>query len=331
MELKGIAVSSRIRLARNIASIPFPSKLHDERAFSEVIKKVYDVVNEGNYSFYQMNAIDEPKAYSLVEKHLISPNLVENKNYGAVLINKDETLSIMLNEEDHIRIQVINKGFSLKESYKESQNVDNKILRSLNIAYDEQYGFLTACPTNLGTALRASIMLFLPGLTLNNQMNSVIDAVDRAGITVRGIFGEGSNTYGYMYQVSNKLTLGVSEEEIISNVENAVKQIAKAEMQAREDLLRLNENEILNMVYRAKGVLTSSYMLSTKEFYENMGELLFGVYLNIFKADDEKLIELFSNAGPGSLSSLKGEVLSPEERDLFRAKYVRERVNSALS
>ena len=229
-----IVVSTRIRLARNVEGYPFPSHLKNEKQAKDVIRLVTSgLARLDEFKIYYMDNLSEAEALSLKENHLISPNII-TKRGAAALINREESVSIMINEEDHLREQCIVKGLDLQLAYETMSEIDGRISRSMKFAYDEQLGFLTACPTNLGTGLRASVMLFLPALTINGLMPRVIKAVARLGLTVRGIYGEGSRAEGYIYQISNEVTLGVTEEEIIQQVEETVKKVCDLETAERE-------------------------------------------------------------------------------------------------
>ena len=223
-------ISTRVRLARNLEGYPFPSHLKDEKQAKEIIRLVTSGLSRlDDFRLYYMDGISEAEALSLKENHLISPNLIKNKRYSAALINREDSVSIMINEEDHLREHCIVKGLDLKLAYETMSEIDNRISNSMKFAYDEQLGFLTACPTNLGTGLRASVMVFLPALSINGLMPKVIKSLSRLGLTVRGIYGEGSQAEGYVYQISNEVTLGLSEGFIISQVQEVVEKVCALE------------------------------------------------------------------------------------------------------
>ena len=241
--LSKTVVSTRVRLARNLEGYPFPSHLKDEKQAKEIIRLVSSGLSRvdgfnspDEFRLYYMDAVSEEEALSLKENHLISPKLIENRRYSAALINSDKSISIMLNEEDHLREQCIVKGLELRPAYEAMSQIDARISASMKFAFDEQFGYLTACPTNLGTGLRASVMFFLPALTINGVMPKMIRSISRLGLTVRGIYGEGSEAEGYMYQISNEVTLGVSEEEILSSVEDVVRKVCALEENERNVL-----------------------------------------------------------------------------------------------
>lgn len=318
-----VVISSRIRLARNVNDVPFPSRLNDERA-SLIARKVYDSLQASDsYDLYKMSNISEIDGNVLMEKHLISADLLNNNQFGAAIINESETVSIMINEEDHIREQSILKGFNLKEAYEKINAVDDCIASRICFAFDPRLGYLTSCPTNLGTGLRASVMMFLPGLSITKNLDSCINAVSRLNMTVRGVYGEGSEADGFLYQVSNQKTLGVSETEIIDSVETSINHIVDTELRAREMLLRNNETELKDRIMRAWGVLTNAYTLSTDEFMRLTAFVKLGVYYGLLRVSDRARLEkLITEAQPANLINISGKQLDATERDLYRAAYV---------
>ncbi|MCK9575097.1 MAG: protein arginine kinase [Clostridia bacterium] len=321
--MDNIVVSSRIRLARNLHGIPYPHKLKDERAYAVVMKSVADVLSPFNYKVYATNTLSDIDCDVLLEKHLISKDLILNKEYGGVIISEDETVSIMINEEDHIRAQCLFSGFNLQKAYEIVNKIDDILLSKLSISYDSELGFLTACPTNIGTGMRASVMMFLPAITMNGTVNNVINALSKLGITIRGVYGEGSSADGYMYQVSNQISLGLTEQEIIKNVSNAVLKICEIEENARRELLKHQTDDIIDSACRAYGILTNAYKLDSNEFMKLMAKLKFGVCLGFIKLSNVDILDkLIISAQPAHLMQLKGELIQPNERDIFRAEYV---------
>ncbi|MDE7306146.1 MAG: ATP--guanido phosphotransferase, partial [Clostridia bacterium] len=285
---KGIVVSTRIRLARNLEGFNFPSHLKDEKQAKEIIRLVSSGLSRlDEFHLYYMNEISDEKAVCLMENHLISPKLIKNKRFSAVLINREENVSIMINEEDHLREQCIVKGLDIKLAYETMSEIDSKISEKMKFAYDEQFGFLTACPTNLGTGLRASVMLFLPALTVNGLIPKVIRSISRLGLTVRGVYGEGSDAEGYTYQISNEVTLGVSEEEILTQVADVVKKLCELEDAERRSLA--SGSSALNLrdeCMRAFGILTNCAKLSTSEFVKLVAKVKLGACLGYVKISD---------------------------------------------
>ncbi|GHV00856.1 protein-arginine kinase [Clostridia bacterium] len=325
MDINKYVISSRIRLARNVSGIPFPRKLSDERAYT-VMKDVFDRVSSygsGNFHVYKMSALSEVKRTAMMERHLISNDLVKSGEYGAVILSGDDAISIMLNEEDHIRAQCILKGLALTEGYKILNEIDDAIAETVKYAFDSELGYLTACPTNLGTGMRASAMMFLPALTLNQYIMPVVNQVNRLNIAVRGVYGEGSGAEGFMYQVSNQRSLGPTEEGIINAVSDTVRSIAAAEEKAVEQLLKTRKAELTDNVYRAYGLLTNSYKMDSKEFMNLMGQLKLGASLDIIKIKDKAALdEIIIKAQPANLILLADRELTAAERDIFRSEVV---------
>ena len=327
-----IVVSSRIRLARNIADLPFPQILDGEQAFG-FMKKVSDLLAEsGTFKAHLISQMNEVEKRAFVEKHLISPDLVKKNKYGAVIVSDDESISVMLNEEDHIREQSIVKGFDLELAFEKIKKVDQKIIANVKLAYDDKLGFLTSCPTNVGTGMRASVMMFLPSLTKSGKIPSLIKALEDKRMTVRGIYGEGSESEGYFYQVSNKISLGFSEEEIISNVSKAVSTICGLEIAESKAIFEANKIAMTDQIMRSKGILTNAYVLSTTEFFERFADVKLGVILGIINCKDiVKLDDFLVGVLPANLMLNRGSAMNEVERDLFRASYTRENLNKILN
>ncbi len=319
----GNIIMSRVRLARNLKGYPF--KVYDEKTARDIVKKVNRaLIRTDTFDLFFMSNLSEMKLEAMKERHLISQNLMENRECGAVLINQDESLSIMVNEEDIIREQCFMKSLSLMEAYKRLDAVDDELSKSLDIAYDRRFGYLTACPTNLGTGLRASVMMFLPALTESGKIGAMIKEAERLGLTVRGQYGEGSQAEGYIYQISNEVTLGVSEYDIISEVENTVIEICKAERDQME-LLYGGKNELKTMdkTRKAFGVLTNAVLLSYGDFLSLVAQVKLGAMLGMISISElEKIDELIISARPANICEQYGRRLSSIDRDLFRAELV---------
>lgn len=318
---EGIAVSSRVRLARNVAGLPFPLRVKDGKPYENLIDQVYNAIKPiDKFKVYKISELSETETESLVEKHLISRDLMKSK-VGAAIINASETVSIMVNEEDHIRAQCMQSGFSLDAAYDVIDKIDDILSQKIPIAFDAELGYLTSWPTNLGTGLRASVMLFLPATTITNAMPSLVDTLSKIGLTVRGVYGEGSSASGYLYQVSNQISLGVTERDILNNVKAAVGKICNAEKQAREILMKRNALDIEDRVKRAYGVITNCAKLSSDEFMQLISDIKLGAYLKILKVDDvEALDAVMAKCQPANLMLACGKKLTPTERDVQRAK-----------
>ncbi len=321
---KKTVISTRVRLARNLEGYPFPSHLKSEKQAKEIIRLVSSGFSRlDEFKLYYMDAVDDENAVCLMENHLISPMLIKNKRFSAALINTQENVSIMINEEDHLREQCIVKGFDLPLAYDTMNGIDNRIGKSMKFAFDEQFGFLTACPTNLGTGLRASVMLFLPALTVNGVMPRVIRSISRLGLTVRGVYGEGSDAEGYMYQISNEVTLGVTEEEILTQVKEAVLKICELEEAERRNLIQGSSAlEIQDECLRAYGILTNCAKISTREFVSLTAKVKLGACLGYINIDDVSAIDdLVIKLTPSNITAAAGKQLTALERDVYRAQY----------
>ena len=285
-EMDTIVISTRIRLARNLTGYPFPEKLTEELA-DKIIQSVrYELNRLDEFNEYNIGEIQEEKATLLQEKHLISPALIRRKEMAAAFISSDEDISVMVNEEDHLREQYIIKGFELVKAYERIAGIDESIGQSLPFAYDERLGYLTACPSNLGTGMRASVMLFLPGLTKYDTLQELLPKLKAGGMTVRGVFGEGSTAEGYLYQVSNERTLGVSEKEILRLTEYWVTELCSLEHRARERMLKEEGLALRDTCLRSFGILTNCALLPEKEFEKEIMKIRLGLALGFFKTND---------------------------------------------
>lgn len=321
-----VVISSRIRLARNLVNFPFMTKLdkNTKQTIEKTIKEMTPTLGYG-LKFVRLKDMDDITKMALVEKHLVSPNFVLNKEeMGAMLINDDENISIMINEEDHLRIQVMNAGFDLENLMNLSIELDEKIGNSCMYAYNENYGFLTACPTNVGTALRVSVMVHLPGLTTTGNIRKILEVINNFGMNIRGIYGEGTKVGGDMYQVSNKQTLGISETEIIKNLKRITEKIIEQERLARKILTKDNI-ELEDKVYRAFGILTNAKKISSEEARDLLSEIKLGTDLGIIKElDDLKVKKLQLYTKPANLQQYLGKQIESYERDIRRAEVIKQ-------
>lgn len=275
-EATPVVMSSRIRLARNLNNHVHPLMFTSDVEGQKVINEVQDALPD--LKVLNMQTITHTDKLKLVAKHLISKELIEQPA-SAVLLNDDESLSIMVNEEDHIRIQTMSSDMDLEVLYQEASEIDNQLDRALDISFDEDLGYLTTCPTNIGTGMRASVMLHLPGLSIMKRMNRIAQTINRFGFTIRGIFGEGSQVYGHIYQVSNQLTLGRTEEQIIETLTEIVQQIIAEEMQIRKQLDYHNLVEMQDRIYRSLGLLRYSRIMSMEEASTRLSEVKLGIDL----------------------------------------------------
>lgn len=324
-----IVLSTRIRLARNLTSFRFPLCFSEDEAMQidRAIRHVFEDAEfpEYRFSYLPIKEMTALQRQAMIEKHLISPQLAKKEEVGSVLLSEDESVSILINEEDHLRIQCLSAGFRLTETYKVANKVDRMLEAELPYAYHEDFGYLTSCPTNIGTGLRASVMMHLPALTMTNQMNPLVQAMTRLGMTVRGIYGEGSGNLGNVYQVSNQITLGKTEEDILVDLQSVAEKFIQKERQARQALLARAGMMLEDRVHRSLGTLMFARILTSEESATCLSNVMLGVDLglieNISKAT---LMDCMAYMQPGFLQLRAGMTLQPDERDIYRAKMLRE-------
>lgn len=315
-----IVISTRIRLARNLAAYPFPDKLSPKLS-KEIVHLVWEELDQMDlFRRYDMDTIEAEYAKLLQEQHLISPALLKRKSTGCAFITPDNSVSIMVNEEDHLREQYIIKGYKLYNAYERICGIDDRLGEVLDFAYDDKLGYLTACPSNLGTGMRASVMLFLPALTKNGELKKVLPSLKEKGLVVRGAYGEGTAAEGFSYQVSNERTLGVSEGDLLKVMNQEAKALCKMERKARQALqgteLLLCKDECL----RAYGTLTNCAMLPQKELTDCMIKIRIGIALGFFQtADIIEYDEFFEDMRPASFS-VKYGLLQEDEADRERIR-----------
>lgn len=326
-----IVLSTRIRLARNLDGFHFPLNLSEQEAeqVEEIVTNALMNIN-GNYKFSRFSMKDMPQIQRqvLVEKHLISPMLAKKDTAASVLISDDESISIMLNEEDHLRIQYLAPGLQLLETYELANKLDCELEKHLPFAYNETFGFLTSCPTNVGTGLRASVMMHLPALTMSQQMKMLTQMLTRLGMVVRGIYGEGSENLGNIYQISNQVTLGKTEEEILYELQNVVVQIIENERAARQQLLQKAQVALEDKFYRSLGTLKHARIMSSEEAATCLSNVRLGVDLGIIKNVPLSVLnECMIIIQPGFVQQYAGTTLQATERDVFRAKLLREKLS----
>ena len=319
-----IAVSTRIRLARNLSGLPFPARMTPEQR-RELNLKVKNAVLQSNTPFAKslkyidMADVPQTEIAAMVERHIISPEFAEENADRAIIISADESISIMIGEEDHVRIQVILGGLQLEKAYDTAEQLDSLLYNELHFAFDRSLGFLTECPTNLGTGLRASVMLHLPVTESNGEISSIAETVGKIGFTVRGMYGEGTKASASMYQVSNQITLGISEKNAIDNLKIITAQLIDKERKARNGL---NKIKLEDMCFRALGTLQNSRILSSKEMMDLLSRIKLGISMGIIKTDVLP-IKLFIEGQPNMLMKKYGQ-LEPEERDIHRAAFMRD-------
>ena len=327
-----IVMSSRVRLARNLKALAFPgwAKKAERVKTLELILPAVTGLSQMSDSFSEtMDNLSLLDKNILVERHLISrEHAAKNAGRGLVL-NRDETLCVMINEEDHLRMQALRPGLQLKQAWQAIDAVDSKLERKLEYAFSPELGYLTACPTNLGTGIRVSAMLHLPGLVLSEQINQIIQAVNKLGLAVRGLYGEGTEALGNVFQVSNQMTLGEAESDIVERLNKVLSQIIEHEENARGTLLEKKPKTVFNHIGRAYGILANAHSISSKETMNLLSLMRLGVDLGLFPDLERWLVdELFVITQPAHLQKRYSEKLSAEERDLLRADMLRERLRS---
>ena len=322
-----VVISTRIRLARNLKDYPFPCKLNSQGR-EKVIEKVRDAVKKSNspvasdFSFIKMSELTSSQSVSLVEKRLVSPEFISETDGRALLISKDECFSIMINEEDHIRLQVITKGLSLEQAYDTADKLDTLLDENLDFAFDEKLGYLTQCPTNLGTGMRASVMLHLPALEKSRAINRIAGNLSKLGLTIRGAHGEGTEPKGSLYQLSNQVTLGISEKAAIENLKNITEQLIAQENQARERLC--SSIDIQDAISRSLGILRSALVISHDEALKLLSNVRLGIVSKqITDVSTETIDRLMLAVEPATLTVSLNKNLSAHDRDIERAKLIR--------
>ncbi|MCY3023200.1 MAG: protein arginine kinase [Planctomycetota bacterium] len=326
-----IVISSRVRLARNIRGFRFITKMDTaERAACEelVQRQILDAKVAQPLLYVPLHKADPMDRKVLVERHLISKEHEDAQHQRGVAIGANEAVAVMVNEEDHIRLQVLQSGFQLQEAWRICTRIDDALEQRLDYAFSPQLGYLTACPTNVGTGLRVSVMLHLPALVLTRHIEKVFQAVAKINLAVRGLYGEGTEASGHFYQISNQVSLGRSEEEIVKNVEHVIPTIVRYEHNARQTLLAKDRKRLEDRVWRAYGMLKYAQLLPSDEAMMLLSALRMGVHLGLLKDVSLRTVnELFILIQPAHLQKLTGRALEPMERDVKRAEFVRSKLN----
>ena len=325
-----IVISSRIRLARNLSSFPFTNRAnaHQKTEIEQYLKtRLEKIEYTPRLEYINLSNVSTLDRQMLVERQLVSRELANSEGPRGVAFAPNEILSIMINEEDHIRLQVIRSGFALDEAWQDADRLDDKLEERVPYAFSEDLGYLTACPTNVGTGLRASVMLHLPALVLIKQIEKVFRALQKINLAVRGLYGEGSRASGDFYQISNQVTLGKSEATIINDIRDVIPNIIAYERQARQTLTRENQSYVLDRVKRAFGTLRHATMMTSEETMDLLSSVRLGVNLGLI--DDisiSKVNELFIHTQPAHLQKILGKELDSEERNAERARFLRNRL-----
>ena len=326
-----IVISSRIRLARNLNKFPFPHWANKAQ-LDEVVNKASQAMAKVGLlkksTLFELANLDSIDKQFLIERHLISIEHAQKTEHKAVLVSEEEIISVMINEEDHLRIQLIQSGFNLFEAWNSINAVDDTLAKLLDYAYLADFGYLTACPTNTGTGMRGSVMLHLPVLVMSRQIERVLAAIAKLSFTTRGLYGEGTQASGNFFQISNQVSLGHSEDEIIENINGLIRQIIEQETQAREIMLSKNRAVLEDRVNRSLGILKSARIITSTETIELLSMIRLGSDLGMIKDIDRRTInELFIITQPAHLQKLENKKLSSQERDLKRAELIRKKIN----
>jgi protein arginine kinase len=325
-----IVMSSRVRLARNLKDTPFPgwAKKPERVKILEMIRPAVESLPEMQGAFSEvMDNLTALDKQILVERHLISREHAAKSSGSGLVFNHEEVFCVMINEEDHLRMQALRPGLQLRQVWSAIDHLDSELEKKLDYAFSDDLGYLTACPTNLGTGIRVSAMLHLPGLVLGEQINPIIQSVNKLGLAVRGLYGEGTEALGNVFQVSNQMTLGESEMIIVERLDKVLSQIIEHEENARQTLLEKKTKMLYNHIGRAYGILANAHSISSKETMNLLSLMRLGVDLELFPAGERAVVdELFILTQPAHLQKQFSDKLSAEERDLLRADMVRDRL-----
>ena len=321
-----VVMSTRVRLARNLCNYPFMTKAKREDLIA-ILNKIEEITPSIGYGlrFLRLYNMDDITKLSLIEKHIISADLAMSKSeLTAILLNEEENICIMINEEDHLRIQVLSAGLELENTLNLAVEIDEKIEELVNYAYSEKYGFLTACPTNVGTGMRVSVMVHLPALSITGNIRKILGAVNGFNMNVRGLYGEGSNSQGNIYQISNKQSLGISEQEVIKNMKIIIEKVIEQEKIARKFLAK-ESIELEDRVYRAFGILINARKITSEECKSLLSDVKLGTDMGIIKElDDLKVNKLNLYTKPANLQKYVGNKLEDYERDIKRAEVIKQ-------
>ena len=325
-----IVMSSRTRLARNLDKLSF-SQWADKRQQETILSAVMNAAKSVTYLkdalFLRLKDVSEVDRLFLVERHLMSPEHTKDVEFKALIVDPKEIISIMVNEEDHVRMQVLQSGLNLMECWRIIDALDTELSKKLSFAYSTKWGYLTACPTNTGTGLRGSIMLHLPSLVFTGQIGKILQATAKLGLNIRGLYGEGTEASGNLFQVSNQVSLGRAEEDIIDNIERIINQIIAREEATRRNLLAKNKDALVDRVWRAYGTLKSARIITSNETTALLSAIRLGVDMGVVKNLDRRMVnELLILTQPAHLQKLEGKILNSNERDMKRAELIRDRI-----
>ncbi len=328
-----IVISSRVRLARNVEGYPFSHRASDEKlsAIHETVRSRLDQIDAlGNHDYYRVNELSDLDTSFLAERHLISSEFAELDWERGVAVTPDERISIMVNEEDHLRLQVIRSGANLDTSWQHLNRLDDQLESFVKFAFSPKYGYLTACPTNAGTALRVSVMLHLPVLNLTNQMDNVFQSLSNVNFTTRGLYGEGTQASGDLFQISNQVTMNKSEQEFIDQMAGMIPEIIRFEREWRERMLDEEPMKLKDRIFRAVGTLKNAYSITSDEATECLSALRLGISLDLLDMPLSEVNEMFLYSQPAHLQKKLNLELNKEQRNQRRASYLRDSVTSSL-
>lgn len=329
-EHAGMVLSSRVRLARNLSRHRYPVRAEPDEA-REVVQFVKTAIEKsslaGEGTFFESEGLSAGDRDILVERHLISPEFMHDEMPRGLYVDDEVTTSLMVNEEDHLRIQAVRSGLDLSQAMERARAIEMELAGGLNFDYDKRLGYLTACPTNVGTGMRVSILIHLPGLVLTKEMDTVLGQMNKVGLTVRGFYGEGSDVLGYLFQVSNQTTLGRTEGDLIDSLERVTRQLIAYESNARKALFTDASHQIRDKIWRSYGILANARVLTSQEVMNLLSAVRLGVAmkeplgLTLAKVND-----LMVSTQPAHLQRFYGKDMTPEERDVARADLVRHRL-----
>lgn len=324
-----VILSSRVRLARNIKGIPFPARANEDQqeqvlsACREAVQNSKDEIG-AELKYIDLEKMEEYEKQALAERHLMSPQMIDNSVKRCLLLSDDNKISIMVNEEDHVRIQCMAAGFDMDECFEMANRIDDMMEEKLEYGFDEQFGYLTCCPTNVGTGLRASVMLHLPALVESGTISKISNSLSQLGLAVRGIYGEGSKAVGNIFQISNQVTLGTTEDEVIEKFKQVVTEVVEQERELRKRLFESQRYTLEDKLMRSYGILSKAVILSSNEAMKRLSDVRFGIYLGLITETDlEALNRITYEILPANIMK-NYNILDAAERDLKRAELIRD-------
>lgn len=322
-----VVISTRLRVARNLSNYKFPPFMSMEEAdviTDAILNGVKEEFKGDKYNFYRVRDMDRKQRQIYVEEHLISPFLVEHPDKSSFLVRDDERVTIMINEEDHLRIQTLTPGLDFEEGWRLCNEIDDRLEKNLDFSFDDDFGYLTTCPTNVGTGLRASAMLHLPCLSITGHIKQIIESLRKIGLAVRGVYGEGSNASGYLFQISNQVTLGESEEDIINKLNKVIRQLVNRERNTRDWLINNKIIELEDRVYRSRAILENARIISSEEAINHLSNVKLGHEAGIFQEEElKKIFLLMIEIRPFNVQRDETEDMKDDKRDMTRANIIR--------